>query len=233
MRHGHTLRNYAKAFFAFAALGMAGACAEKTSAPTAEIRPFFVPAHFTEVGEAETFRVSNSEGITKRIGAHLINIPAGAICALESDYGTTSWDQACDPLVGSVDITASVFVGPDGEPYVDFQPAMRFVPTKEVMLFLVEPRTDGSKRSTVKYCNNDGLCVDESLTDTSLRPFRVDTTSILGRRVKHFSGYTVTLEDCPIGETCGGEGLLRRSGYMVASGKDVADVMNDTNRDEH
>jgi hypothetical protein len=232
MRHSQTMRNYAKAFFAFAALGMAGACADQTSAPTPEIRPFFVPANFTEVGESETFRVSNSEGVTRRIGAHLIHIPAGAICALDSEYGATSWDQDCEPLAGSVEITASVFAGPDGEPYVDFQPAMRFAPNTEVMLFLLEGRSDSTKQMAVKYCNNLGICVDESLTDLALRPFRVEGTSIIGRRVKHFSGYVVAYEgectDCA-------QGLTRRSGYMVASGKDIRDMMDDNGRktDEH
>jgi hypothetical protein len=229
-------RNYAKAIFAVAALGMAGACADQTSAPTAEIRPFYVPANFTEVGEAETFSVSNSTGITKRVGAHLINIPAGAICALDSDYSAAAWDQTCEPLVGSVDITASVFAGPDGEPYVDFQPAMRFAPDKEVMLFLIEGRSDGTKRTAVKYCNNIGYCVDESLTDASLRPFRVGTTATIGRRIKHFSGYVVAYEgDCPGTVTDNGDGtywcddggLTRRSGYMVASGKDVTEVLKE------
>ena len=245
MLHGHTMRNYAKAIFAFAALAFVGACSDQSVAPSVEVRPFVAPANFTEVGDPVVFRVSNSEGITKRIGDHLINIPEGAICALESDYGTSFWDQECDPLVGAVDITATLFVGPNGEPYVDFQPAMRFVPSKEVMLFLVAGLTDSTKQKAIKYCNNAGVCVDESLTDASLRPFQVEGTSIIGRRVKHFSGYVVLMvEECAGtvvelpegGYMCENGGLQRRSGYMVASGKDVLDAMEDRHvgkRDEH
>jgi len=196
----------------------------------------FRPANFSQVGAPITFVVNNAEGITKQLGDQVLSMPAGAICdLLTSGYGQSFWSQDCAPLRGSIAITATIFKGPDGEPYVDFEPSMRFAPDKEVMLFLTTGRTDGTKMASIKYCNDLGFCADESLTDPSLKPFHVDGTSIMGRRLKHFSGYVVAYEgDCqgvvtPIGdgnfwcETDGG--FSRRSGYMVASGEDIKDVV--------
>ena len=244
MKHSQTIRNSAKAFFAFVALAYVGACADNTAAPIAHAPAVVAPASFAEVGSSVVFRVNNWEGTTQKVGVHVINIPAGAICDLTtSGYGAAFWDKPCEPLKGSVVITATVFSGPNGEPYVDFQPAMRFAPNKEVMLFVREGRTDGTKAPSVKYCDAQGVCTDESLTDPSLRPFRIGKTNILGRRIKHFSGYVVVYEwECPgtatplpdgNGYYCEDGGFSRRSGYMVASGEDVSDVMKDQDQDDN
>ena len=167
---------------------------------------------------------------------------AGAICDLgKSRYGATEWDKPCTPLKGSVVITAMLFEDGDGQPFVDFQPAMRFAPNKEVMLFLRQGKNSQKKQLFINYCNNTGYCYDESLTDASLKPFRIGKTPVVARRLKHFSGYNIG-----VGETCNGTfypygdgtgwceegGFMRRSGYMVASGKDVSEILNDGNDDD-
>lgn len=230
MKLGHISRNYAKAFFAFVTIGMVSACADSTVAPaSSEVAAFKAPAAFSIIGGVQTFRVRNSEGITQRIGGHLINIPANSICALNSSYGTTEWDKPCSLLQGDVVITATVLYDLENHPFIDFQPAMRFAPNKVVTLFLRNGRASQATQLNVNYCDNLGQCVDESLNDPSVKPFRVGATSLIGRRVKHFSGYYVA-----VGEKCRGtltqeengswicdnEALTRRSGYMVASGKD-------------
>ena len=229
MKHGHVSRNFAKAFFAFVTIGMAGACADSTVAPdAAQVAAFKAPAAFTRGGGSQTFRVNNSQGITQRIGANVINIPAGAICSLTSSYGATEWDKPCQPLQGSVLITATVLYDDEDRPYVDFQPAMRFAPNKEVRLFLKNGRSKQATELSVNYCDAVGICVDESLTDPTLRTTRVGQTPYMTRRVKHFSGYMIA-----VGKICAGymaqdsegtwicvsEGATRKSGYMVASGK--------------
>jgi hypothetical protein len=241
------MRNSAKAFFAFSLLALVGACADNTqvAAPVSEDHVISAPANFIKTGYTVTFRVNNSQGATQLVGQHVINIPANAICDSKSDYGPQYWDKKCKLMRGSTVITATLFSGPNGEPYVDFQPAMRFAPDKEVMLFFREGRTNGQMVATVEYCNSVGYCFDESLTDPSLKPFRIGTTSILGRRLKHFSGYTVTYElpclgsilsvgdgnsICDVEVSLGG--LSRRSGYMVASGEDVRDLMDDAQDDK-
>ena len=231
---------YVKTLSALAILGFAGACADnKTVEPVSAAPKVYAPANFTQTGTAVSFTVHNSKGIGTMIGQHYIYIPAQAICDLTtSGYGPEYWDKPCKPLKGSVIITGTVFTGPGGEPYVDFQPAMRFAPDKAAMLFFREGRSNGAWVPTVKFCNNVGYCIDESLTDPSLAIFRVEKHSILGRRVKHFTGYTVTYEElCPgspiatddgnlMCSTEGSVGVSRRSGYMVASGEDVRNVMN-------
>jgi hypothetical protein len=195
-----------------------------------ETPAFVAPANFMKIGYVVAFRVENAKGATQKIGDHVINIPANAICALgTSGYGPDYWNNSCSPMKGSVVITATILAGPDGEPYVDFQPAMRFAPNKEVTLFFRDGK-EGTKNLTIKYCNNLGNCIDESLNDPSLAPFRVGR-SIVGRRVKHFSGYVVAYE-CAPGEICPPPpGGMRKSGYMVASGEDIADVMKDSKVD--
>jgi hypothetical protein len=229
MKHGHISRNYAKAFFAFAALALVGACSDNSAvAPTAEAPAIVAPANFVKVGYSVTFRVNNEQGATTKVGQHVINIPAKAICDLAtSGYGTTYWNKSCKPLHGSILVTATVFEGPEGEPYVDFEPAMRFSPTKEVTLFFRDRGTVQNRQVTVKYCNQLGVCTDESLTDASLKPYRVGR-NIIGRRVKHFSGYQVNFgNQCQ--DNC--DGMTRRSGYMVASGEDIGDLMDGNDSD--
>jgi hypothetical protein len=229
MKHGHFSRNYAKAFFAFAALALVGACSDDSAvAPTAEAPAFVAPANFVKVGYSVTFRVNNEEGVTKKIGQHVINIPANAVCdLLTSGYGQTFWNKPCSPLRGSILVTATVLEGPDGAPYVDFQPAMRFAPNKEVTLFFHDKGGELNRQIVVKYCTNLGVCSDESLTDASLKPYRIGR-NIIGRRVKHFSGYQVNFgTECQSTGNC--DGMTRKSGYMVASGEDVGDLMGDDN----
>jgi hypothetical protein len=232
MRHGQMMRKYAKAIFAFSTMALVGACADHTTvAPaTEEASTFVAPANFIKIGYAVAFRVENSKGATQKIGDHVINIPANAICALgTSGYGPDYWNKSCAPMRGSVVITATVLAGPDGEPYIDFQPAMRFAPNKEVTLFFRD-RNDGAKSLSIKYCDNMGTCIDESLNDSSLKPFWVGR-GIVGRRIGHFSGYVIAY-DCPEGQVCpSAPAGMRKSGYMVASGEDITDVMKDSKVD--
>jgi hypothetical protein len=232
MKHGHFSRNSAKAFFAFAALALVGACADNSAvAPTTEAPAFVAPANFLKTGYVVAFRVDNSKGATQLIGDHVINIPANAICDLAtSGYGTDYWNKSCSPMKGSVVVTATVLKGPDGEPMIDFQPAMRFAPTKEVTLFFKDKNASTKNVAAVKYCNNAGVCVDESLNNPALKPFLIGS-SIIGRRLGHFSGYVVAYDGLiNINISIG---LLRKSGYMVASGEDITDIMDDNGHKKH
>jgi hypothetical protein len=216
-----------RAFVALGTLATLGACADSnTVAPTTEEQVFHAPANFTQVGTSVVFRVDNSDGVTQEIGEHILYVQPGAICDLSSSYGPTTWDSDCKPLRGSVTITATVFSGPNGQPYVDFQPAMRFSPRKQAYLFLRTDRANSEtqmQRLLINYCNALGNCVDDSLTDASLKPFALDQYGVVGRRVKHFSGYVVAYEQCA--GCTNNDMLLRRSGYMVASGEDVVDEL--------
>jgi hypothetical protein len=228
MRHSHTSRNIAKAFFAFVTIGLVSACSDTVVAPPTSEVSFKAPAAYSISAGIKTFWVGSSGG-TFQLGNHTITFPAGSICdPLLSSYGSTEWDKPCTAASRYILVTATMLEDAVGNPYVDFQPALRFVPTKEVSLFLKQGRGKASELKML-YCNNLGVCVDESIKDPTLAPRRVGKSSILVRRIKHFSGYSIAAGDECLGALtedltgslmCVAEGLVlgRRSGYMVASG---------------
>lgn len=208
------------------ALGLATACSDAPMAPKQDVVAFKAPAGFARVGVV-TFRADH-KGVTQRLGNHVINIPGGAICdPMVSTYGATEWDKPCTTLKKPITIVATLLEDASGRPYVDFQPALRFSPTKPVYLALFAGENVDKYSMNIEYCNNLGFCIDESIADTSLTTRRLGTSKILYRRVKHFSGYMISSgKECSeSGEvlegTCGnggGVGMGRKSGYMVASG---------------
>ncbi len=234
MRHSHTSRISAKTILAFVGLGLAGACSDSVSAPTSDVA-VKAPAAYTQVTGSSTFRYNPSKGITKRLGDHVLVIPANGVCDLSSSYGPGTWDDACAPLTHSIAITATSYVDADGHPYIDFQPALRFVPTKEVDLYMLDGKRQNATIVTMNWCNAQLVCIDESINDPSLVTQRVGASRVLVRRIKHFSGYNLTSggDYCPgsvIPDPAGGwfcdlgdgRGLMR-SGYMLATGLDKTD----------
>jgi len=217
----------AKTILAFVALGFAGACSDSVSAPTTEVS-VKAPAAYATVLGTKSFRYVPSKGLTQRIGDNVLVIPANGVCDLSSRYGAGHWDEDCAPLTHSIVITAIMYADANGSPYIDFQPALRFVPSKETDLYLKDGKRTNATTVTINYCSVSG-CIDESLTDQTLVTQRVGNSRILVRRIKHFSGYNVAAGDnCPGvitvdpegGLWCEVGGLLGfgRSGYMLATG---------------
>lgn len=232
MRHSQISRKITKAALAFTALGILGACADSAVAPTQEVA-FKAPPSFDRLVGTKQFYAGGYTGTIQVLGNHIISIPAGAICDPQiSTYGPTEWDKSCTPLSRPILITATMMEDDKGAPYVDFQPALRFVPTKQVNLYLRTPKGQAAEFK-INYCNNAGICMDESLTDASLETRRVGRSGLLVRRVKHFSGYMISSGKACLGslteeldgtlmcvtdDLLGDIGLGRKSGYMVASG---------------
>ena len=127
-------------------------------------------------------------------GGHNVYFQAGSICdPLVSSYGPGTWDAPCTPLSRSITVTASSWRDAAGNPYVDFQPALRFVPGKYVVVYMV----DGQLSSTfdtraIFYCSDDAVCVDEAKADPSLVSYFDASRGMYFRRVKHFSGYVIS-----------------------------------------
>jgi len=230
MRHSHTSRISAKTLLAVVGFGLLGACADSVSSPTAEISAK-APAGFNTLVGTTTFTWTPGQGVTKRFGDHLVVIPAGAICdPSSSGYGSRQWDKPCTASTHNIVITAFSFTDAGGHPYVDFQPALRFVPTKEVFLYMRDGVRDGSTTVDIGYCSTPVTCTNESSNDPSLVTHRIGRSRIVYRRLKHFSGYTIIqggtcqgtvefLDDgTPFCNTDGGRGGDSRSGYVVASG---------------
>jgi hypothetical protein len=132
------------------------------------------------------------------VNGHTVTIPAGAICDPgTSGYGPTYWDKPCTPASRSITVQAKAWTDATGHPRVSFSPDVRFVPSKVVTLSLKDPNATASSTLRVNWCVTGSeyaqTCVDESKTDPSLATTFNSSTRTLTRRVKHFSGYMVTV----------------------------------------
>lgn len=182
---------------------MLAACAGEATAPVAptlrtqERTSPFVPsgAQRALVGVSDgTYSFTINPGQTQmlQLGASGLYIPANAICDLgTSSYGVGTWDDSCSPQTAPMTITAVVRNAATDHPSVEFQPALRFSPSKQVWLYMsVTNQATLDATKVLYYCNETG-CMDESQTDTDLKSY-VDTKNFMVfRRIKHFSGYVV------------------------------------------
>ena len=133
-----------------------------------------------------------------------LDFPAGAVCDptasdTQEGYASESWDAPCTAATSDVAIRATVKYSM-GNLYVDFQPALRFVPSKTVTL------STGVFASGVEYYDQAGQKVGaliryspgieqtpvaDALLDASLKTKVNGSTGTISRRIKHFSGYMV------------------------------------------
>ena len=139
-----------------------------------------------------SFVIDPSQAQSLSLGASHLDIPANAVCDLaSSSYGVGHWEESCTPQTDTFTIRAVVRNAATDHPSVDFEPALRFSPDKQVGLYLYvtnDATLDASR--IMKYCNANG-CVDESINDPSLES-NVDLENrVVFRRIKHFSGYVV------------------------------------------
>jgi len=217
----------AKALLAVVGLALVGACADSVSAPTTEVSSK-APAGFDRVVGVDKFRYTPSNGASKRIGDHMVVMPAGSVCdPSTSGYSPTLWDTPCTAVNHSIVITATTFSDAEGHPYITFSPDLRFVPTKEVYLYLKDGKRSSANELTIGWCpTGSTVCIDESVNDPSVATQRVGRSAILARRMKHMSGYLIVgrgdcsgvVEMLDDGSLFCNDGGLFRSGYMVASG---------------
>ena len=185
---------------------MLAACAEEATAPVAstsstqERTSRFTPtaAQLDLVGVSDgvyTFTFDPSKDQSFDLGPNHLDIPRNAVCDLETtSYGTEYWDDRCSPERDMVTITATISHAKSDHPRIDFQPAMRFNPRTEVVLYLYAKRASkkDAEMLVMKYCSGlHGKCVDESLTDRDLVTQVDRRQNVVFRRIKHFSGYVV------------------------------------------
>src|SRR5262249_47768488 len=165
-------------------------------------------------------------------GGNVLYIPSGGVCdPTTSTYGIGQWDKPCNVLTRSIRITASSWTDSNGHPYVQFDPALRFVPSKWSVLYMGDDDASVDLTVRITYCPDTGMCIDEAKQDPSLATFH--WAGGVFRRIKHFSGYNVaagfeeTPDDARASElrsaSVGGVSMERakRSGYMVVSGLEV------------
>jgi len=150
-------------------------------------------------------------GGTYHVGDFDIVMPAGAVCdPATTKYGARYWDDDCTPAGRS--ITVNVIAKKQGKNVsVDFQPDLRFRPAAGWVVIQTSAYSDLLTSSAVRQLpsksgffenfsiqyapTGGGRQINEfrSTGDPSLLT-RVDLRSgLVWRRVKHFSGYIVTL----------------------------------------
>ena len=194
----------------FACAALLGACKGEVTAPSAatpaksiEAKSSFVPtaAQKALIGVVDgTYAVTIDPRYNQSLslGPNKLVIPAYSICnLLTSGYGPATWNTSCTPHTLPVTITVVIKNSQSDHPQVDFFPAMRFNPTKNVQLFMYVPSVSSTDAANwvMKYCNDAGACSDESTTDRYLVTYVDKTASVLFRRIKHFSGYLGTGRD--------------------------------------
>jgi hypothetical protein len=194
---------------ALSAVLLAG-CAGESIAPslvqTSQVRTSpFVPtaAQKALVGVSDgvyDFQIDPSRDERLQLGASRLEIPANAVCDIdESTYGPEFWNDECALQTEPFTVTAVVRNAATDHPSVDFEPALRFSPDKQVELYLYvtdQATLDASR--VVQYCNAEG-CVDESINDSSVAS-KVDLENrVVFRRIKHFSGFIILRSDDGLG----------------------------------
>lgn len=147
-----------------------------------------------------SFVVDPTVSQTYRFGNHSVRFPAYSICdPASSGYGAALWDTSCTPLTTPITITAT-WTNKHGHAFVDFQPALRFVPAEAgdtaryVMLTLNDSYqvTSNGGYSILWQRPSDGLWVDEGAVDPTEQAVIDTTGNTVSRRIKHFSGYNVS-----------------------------------------
>ena len=136
-----------------------------------------------------------------RLGNHGIYFPDHSICDPRvSSYGPDHWDEECVALDEPIQIHAEVRKQ-DGRSWVDFSPALRFVPsadsTQWVQIYLYSDAAyDPENLPSLAILWSHELGdpgIDESVQDSSLRTYVDPDKGITFRRIKHFSNYNVNI----------------------------------------
>lgn len=166
-----------------------------------EGRPTFdISAGFGGVNSVDF--IVGKDGGTYSIGGNAVYFPANSICdPATSSYGPAEWDQPCSQLKGNIEVHAEVRTL-DGRTWVDFRPALRFVPSNSarhwVYVMITTPAAQGASAAdldqfNILYASSiGGSMEDDAASDPTMRTYVDTDRGISIRRVKHFSGYTAS-----------------------------------------
>ena len=170
----------------------------------------------------QDFVVDPTQASQIRLGNHLVQFPANSICdPATSGYGEGMWDAPCSPLQTPITIHAT-WKSKLGHAFIDFQPALRFVPTNDPSQYVMITMKDdydlvaGAKYPIFWLRPSDSTWVDESLADSTENPVIDVNGNKVTRRLKHFSGYLIgATEICDAWYSSSCESVLSFSGYLV------------------
>jgi hypothetical protein len=210
-------RSYFRFTVATAALAGLAACSDSGTSPSAPATRAMTPANAPSLdigahgwwGYRTTTFTLTSVGGTYNIGDsfYTLTVPADGVCSLSSSYGPGTWDSPCTTLGPDESITVTATYGfSNNGPVVDFSPALRFSPNALVTLSTslyasVLTAASGYFSHNPSALAFFGMYYSPSIgsnivTDAAVDPSLVThvnlTTGLVWRRVKHFSGYSVT-----------------------------------------
>lgn len=182
-------------------MGLIVACSDRSSTVGPDAAGFSGPslASVTPTATGFQFTVDPSKNETfVYMGEHKVVFPAGSICdPAVSSYGPTEWDMPCAPLTQPITVNADTMTV-NGHPYLRFSPDLRFVPSSDskdwVMLYMKDPlAADPAQAASLRmlWVAPDGSLVDETASDPTLATQVQGSSSLVYRRVKHFSGFFV------------------------------------------
>jgi hypothetical protein len=174
---------------------------------------------------SQDFVVDPTQSTTIRAGDHEVTFPANSICdPASSGYGEDRWDAPCEPLQTPIKVTAT-WTSKYGHAFVQFEPALRFVPTDDPSQFVRLSMKDyydlDPNYSYPIFWQRpaDGTWVNESLSDPSLGSLKDERGNRVSRRLKHFSSYFIGAgESCDAWSSLECLPLIEFSGWMVGAG---------------
>ena len=186
---------------------LAAGCSDGTVAPkAASIIDSTIPGGGATAALTETdtlrfsFTIDPSQTTFYNLGAgNSITFPAGSLCdPATSSYGLGEWDKACPVATAPVVVNTKGWLDETGKPHLDFDRHVRFVPSDNpaswVMLTLSDYGTGINLWSMISWCATElqSSCVNEAAADPTVATVTNPVTGKLTRRVKHFSGYSLT-----------------------------------------
>ena len=139
------------------------------------------------------------------LGKHGVYFPPNTICdPAKSTYGVTEWDKWCTTITRPIAIHAEI--DPAKSEWIVFSPDLRFKRSSDtnrwVYLFMFSEEAAGrylseaevAEKYKIDWLPSAGLPpVDEAISDATLKTRAYGNSGYLYRRVKHFSGYLVSI----------------------------------------
>ena len=200
---------------------VAAACGESATSPSAA-RPSLSPNapvfDYTTTSSSlgffqQDFVVTSAGGSFNVGGLYTLNFPANSVCdPARSTYGPTEWDNPCTTLDDGQAVSIhAVFSLTSAGLSVDFSPALRFSPSTQVTIStaifapIIKANRDYFAKNpsvlnplAILYAPSLGVTGTSDYSRDASVITHVDLTSgLIWRRVKHFSGYSMTT-----GESC-------------------------------
>ena len=190
------------------------ACSDDGTAPSSAAMPavpglpnaaIYVKSIDTTSAVKSANIVVTPEGGFFMLGTHGVYFPPNAICdPARSTYGPTEWDKPCSTITKPIAIHAEID-SVEGA-WIVFKPDLRFKASSRsdrwVYLFMYSTDAAGrfvsdaeaDAKYKIDWLPGGGLpAVDEAVTDRTLKTRAYGETGFMYRRVKHFSGYMVSL----------------------------------------